>query len=396
MRASRQAIVVAAWEFRRYFKWKDQAIGLGFFLLVSILAFGASIVGGTKGRTVTVALAGIDVEAPAHGRLRFVTAPEDGPLRLAALRSGDVAGVLVRRPDGGYELTVEKDPRYLVELEAVLEEISRREKLRDAGLSEEDLERILQSTDVAVRFVDPEKERRGLAEKIAAGVFIVILLMAIFTSMAYLLTGITGEKQLRVTEAVVSAITPQAWIDGKILGIAAYSVVSVGNLVVGGLVLALAARLGTGFSLPSAAVRPGVLLALALFSVLGLLLWNAFFAAVASTIDDPNTSARSSLLFLPLLPVLMSLAVLRDPDSPLSIGLAVFPLTSAPALPIRLVLSDPGLLEIAAAVALLIVAIAFFRRLAGRIFEIGILLYGKEPTLPEIARWASARTSPRK
>jgi len=89
--------------------------------------------------------------------------------------------------------------------------------------------------------------------------------------------------------------------------------------------------------------------------------------------------------------VITCLAILRDPDSLVSRALALFPLTSAPALPVRLVLSDPGLLEIGASAALLLGAIWLTRRLAGRIFEVGMLLYGKEPTLPEIARWASAR-----
>jgi ABC-2 type transport system permease protein len=53
----------------------------------------------------------------------------------------------------------------------------------------------------------------------------------------------------------------------------------------------------------------------------------------------------------------------------------------------RLVLSDPGLPEIAASGALMVGAIWLMRRLAGRIFEVGMLLYGKEPTLREIGRW---------
>jgi ABC-2 type transport system permease protein len=224
-------------------------------------------------------------------------------------------------------------------------------------------------------------------------VFIGILLLAVFTSMAYIMTGIAGEKQLRVTESVVSAISPQAWIDGKVLGITGFALASVAGSVAGGLIVAVGARVATGFTLPAAAVRPGVILALSVFTLLGLLLWNSFFAAVASTMEDPNTSGRSSLLMLPALPVVMSIAILRDPDSLVSRILALCPLTSAPALPMRLVLSDPGLAEIGASVALLIGAIWLMRRLAGRIFEVGMLLYGKEPTLREIGRWAADRRS---
>jgi ABC-2 type transport system permease protein len=143
-------------------------------------------------------------------------------------------------------------------------------------------------------------------------------------------------------------------------------------------------------------VRPSVLFTLLATTALGLLLWNAFFAAVAATLDDPNTSSRSSLLMLPVIPVVLSLAVIRDPDSVIARVLALFPLTSAPALPMRQVLSDPGLVEIAASLALLAAAVWFTRRAAGRIFEIGMLMYGKEPTIPEMLRWARGGSDARR
>lgn len=394
MSHARQVLTVAGWEFRRYFKWKDQLIGIGLFLLIGFVWVGAAAVAGAKGRTITVALAGLEITAPPEGRIRFVTAPSDDSGRTAALQNGDVQGVLTRRPDGTFDLLVQKDPRYKAELTALLGESVRRERLSATGITPEGLELILAPAPLEVRFTNPATARRGTPEKIAAVVFIAILLMAVFTSMAYIMTGISGEKQLRVTESVVAAISPQAWIDGKVLGITAFSLASVGGSVVGGLIVALGAKLTTDFSLPVAAVRPGVVLTLIVFTLLGLLLWNSFFAAVASTMDDPNTSSRSSLLMLPALPVVMSLAVLRDPDSLVSRVLALCPLTSAPALPMRLVLSNPGLTEIGASVALLIAAIWLMRRFAGRIFEVGMLLYGKEPTLSEMARWASERRTP--
>jgi ABC-2 type transport system permease protein len=194
-----------------------------------------------------------------------------------------------------------------------------------------------------------------------------------------------------VTESVVSAISPQAWIDGKVLGITATALVSVANLIVGMAIIAITAQFASGFTWPAASLRPGVVLALFVYTVLGLLLWNAFFAAVAATVSDVYTSSRSSLVFLPLVPVVLSIAVLRDPDAVVARVLALFPLTSAPALPMRLVLSDPGLLEVGSSLALLAGAVWVMRRLAGRVFELGILMYGKEPTLPEMMRWAIER-----
>ena len=391
MSYARDVCIVAQWEFGRFFKWRDQFVSLTLFLLVSVVWAGAALVAGASGRTVTIALAGIEVPAPAGGRLQFVPAAPDDRTGTDALRRGDVQGVLSRRADGAFELLVTKDPRYRMELMVLLEEVVRRERLQASGVSSQALQRILAPVAFDVRFTNPVRERQGRAEKIAAGFCIGVMLIAVFISLANLLTGITGEKQLRVTESVVSAISPQAWIDGKVFGITATALAAVANLIVGMAIVALTAQFASGFTWPAASLRPGVVLALAVYTVLGLLLWNAFFAAVAATVSDVYTSSRSSLVFLPLVPVVLSIAVLRDPDALVARILALFPLTSSPALPMRLVLSDPGFVEVGCSLALLAGAVWIMRRMAGRIFELGILLYGKEPTLPEMMRWAIER-----
>jgi ABC-2 type transport system permease protein len=391
MSYARDVYILAQWEFGRFVKWKDQLISLALFLLVSGVWAGAALVAGASGRTVTIALAGIELHAPADGRFQFVPAARDDRQGTGALRRGDVQGALSRRADGAFELLVTKDPRYRSELAVLLDEVVRRERLEASGVSPQTLQRILAPVAVDVRFTNPVRERQGRSEKIAAGVCIGVMLIAVFIALANLLTGITGEKQLRVTESVVSAISPQAWIDGKVCGITATALVSVGNLIVGMAIIAAAAQFASGFAWPAAALRPGVILTLVVYTVLGLLLWNAFFAAVAATVSDVYTSSRSSLLFLPLVPVVLSIAVLRDPDAPVARILALFPLTSSPALPMRLVLSDPGLVEVGCSLALLLGAVWVMCLMAGRIFELGILMYGKEPTLPEMIRWATDR-----
>ena len=391
----RHALVIAGWEFRRYFKWRDQLLGLLFFLIIGGAGYIAGRVATSGERTMTVGVSGMDAAAitaaqRSIGRLRLAPAPD--PSRYAeALRDGALKGILTRGPDGTFALLVDKDPRYLPELEALLTDLVRQERLKTMGVTAEELQRILAPTKVDVQFTDPARARVGRGEQLLAGVVTGLTMLVLFIGMAYLLTGITGEKQLRVTESIVSIVPPQAWIDGKILGIGAYALVNMLHMMVGGLLVALAAKLAWGFTLPAAAVRPGVLLTLVAFSLLGLLLWNAVFAAFAATIDDPNTSARTSFMFVPVLFVGMAcFTVLRDPDSTVSRVLALFPLTSSSALPVRAILSNVGILEMAVSGGLLIVTIWLVRRVAGRIFEVGMLMYGKEPTLRELVHWIRA------
>ena len=388
MSHARLTWIVAAWEFRRYFKWKDQFLGLLIFVILAAVGYAVSRLAGGERRAMTIATSRIELAVPVDSRVRLIPAPEDRSARVGLLRDGEVQGILERQPDDSFELLVDKDPRYLPELQAIVAEHVRRERLAAARLSDVELARILSPPSLEVRFTDPERARTGKGEKVVAGVLQGLVLLALFTSMAYLLTGITGEKQLRVTESITAIIPPQAWIDGKILGICAYALATVANMVVGGILLAVVAKISWGFSIPAAAVRPAVILVFIVYSVLGLLLWNAFFAAFASTIDDPNTSTRTSIMFLPMLPVAMTISVLRDPDHIASRVLGLFPLTSPSAMPVRVILSNPGVAEIALSVALLGGTIWLMRRLAGRIFEVGMLMYGKEPTMKEMARWA--------
>lgn len=385
----RQALLVAGWEFRRYFKWKDQVAGLVIFGVLSLLGYGASRLA-TGGRTLTVAAVGIDLVAPEGGRLRVVAASPDSASQEALLDTGDVNGILLRRTDGTFELKVRKDPRFLPVLQAALADVVRRERMSSAGISEAQLAMIMAPPVLDVSFSDPTRQRTGRAERLVAGVFLFLVILAVFTSMAYLLTGITGEKQLRVTESITAIVPPQAWIDGKILGIGAYAMTTILNMMIGGALLAVVGKYAWGFAIPEVIVRPGVLLLLVAYSVLALAMWNAAFAAFASTIDDPNTSTRTSVMFLPMIPLVMTFGVLRDPDGLASRILSLVPLTSPSAMPIRVILSNPGAAEIAVSLALLAAMAWLFRRLAGRVFEVGMLMYGKEPSLREMWRWMTA------
>jgi len=134
--------------------------------------------------------------------------------------------------------------------------------------------------------------------------------------------------------------------------------------------------------------NPWVILVLIISSIGGFFFWNTFLAAIASTINDPNSSSRTSLLFLPLMPsVIGALIAFKQPTSLLSLIVTFLPITSPVVLPVRLVLSEVALWEAALALVLLIASTWFMRIAAGKIFRVGMLMYGKEPGLKEIMHW---------
>src|SRR5687767_656882 len=104
----RQVRLVAAWEFRRYFKWKDQLIGFMIFLGVGALSYGVGKLATGGRRTMTIATAGFAMSAPAGSRLTFAPAPDDTAERARQLVEGDIGGILTRRVDGSFDLYVKK------------------------------------------------------------------------------------------------------------------------------------------------------------------------------------------------------------------------------------------------------------------------------------------------
>jgi ABC-2 type transport system permease protein len=111
-------------------------------------------------------------------------------------------------------------------------------------------------------------------------------------------------------------------------------------------------------------------------------------AAFAATINDPNVSSRTTVLFLPLVPLIAgAIVTFKAPDSMLTRVLGLIPLTSPSALPVRIILTDVSIWEIALSLVVLFIATWSMRIVAGRIFRVGMLMYGKEPTLRELLRW---------
>ena len=88
---------------------------------------------------------------------------------------------------------------------------------------------------------------------------------------------------------------------------------------------------------------------------------------------------------MPFLSIILAVPVYLNPVGPVAVVLGIVPITSPVALPMRMVLADVAWWEIVSAVIALIISIWFIRRAAGRVFALGIMMHGKEPTWREMA-----------
>ena len=215
-----------------------------------------------------------------------------------------------------------------------------------------------------------------------------LMLFAVFNSFAYYFASITSEKQQRVCEQILSVLPAQVWIDGKIAGLTLYGAKSLLNVAVwaGVGLLAFGFTSGSMPDLSGLLPEAGVVLVVLLFALLGLLFWNSLLAAVASTIDDPNSSSRSSLMLLPIVPVVLVFFALDIASSPFMLAMSWFPPTAWAAMPARHVVEGVAAWELSASLLLMLASVYWVRGAAGRIFASGMLMYGKEPTLRDMTR----------
>jgi len=371
-------LTVASWEFNRFFKWKDVLSGLVWFVVIGVLSFfgtGWLLSDGTKTATVAVAdYGGIHPDSLTVPGVAFVAWSEDvqaeGVLRIRSIHDAD--------------LEIPSKRGWADALQSRLSELRRNALLADAGLDGGWYASLEAGAVLTTTYT--EAPARPRSASITAAVSVFLLLLAVFMGFAYQFTAITGEKTQRITEQVVSAISAQTWMDGKILGITGiclshvlmYALLSVGTTG------AVVFFTDGSFREAMATLDAGLVAVFLLFSLLGILMWNAFLAGVAATIDDPNSSQRSGLMLLPVLPVLFAFIAVLNPDTPAVAVMSLFPLTSPAVMPARMVLTQVPLWETALALFLLAATAWLFRLAAGRIFRIGMLMHGKEPTITEM------------
>lgn len=385
---------VAKWEFFRFFKWRDQLIGVLSLLVTSAIGFGV----------VKFARSSIDVDLAVVGLSETLKLPDDSPITVttslespeqlrAQLDEKRLDGILLITESGGkdseldVELIVRQQPGWVDELQQGLNDLKSRRAMARSSILPEQLQAILSPQALKITTTVPSKVSWG--DRVVAIGMGSLMMLVCFVGLSFFMVGITSEKQQRITEQIVSVISPQAWIDGKLIGLTGAAFASVATLLVGGLLIGAVVWLaGYEFSIPDSLSRWDLLPMFAILFLGGAVFWNCFFAAVSSIINDPNTSAKSGLLFLPMLPIAAGFMAIPQPDGNAIRVLSLLPGTSSTAMPIRLLLGEVAWWEIAICLLLLICGIWLLRVAAGRIFAAGIMLYGKEPTWLEVLRWA--------
>jgi ABC-2 type transport system permease protein len=200
--------------------------------------------------------------------------------------------------------------------------------------------------------------------------------------------AVLEEKNSRVMEVMLSSATSTELMAGKLIGVGAVGLTQIGIWIVMAGVYALPA-LAAGASTGEIRIAPLTLAAFALFFLFGYFLYSSIYAAVGAVITSEQEGQQ--LQFIILLPLIVAVfmmgPVMRAPDSPVAVWTSMVPFFSPVLMYVRIAVQPPPVWQIALSLVLLVVTIAGILILCARIYRIGILMYGKRPTLPEIVKW---------
>ena len=133
-----------------------------------------------------------------------------------------------------------------------------------------------------------------------------------------------------------------------------------------------------------------------LFFVLGYFVYASVYTAIAAPFN--NEQEATQFIMIPITLILAGFmvypAVMNNPNGSVAVGFSLFPFTSSLVMFLRTAVSEPPAWQILLSIAILIATTIGLAWFAGRIYRVGILMYGKKPTIPEILRWV--RYSPGK
>ena len=381
---------VARWEFLRFVKPNQLIVSFVIMLLMGGVGYTVSrLAQKSQNKPVTLAVInGAALGMTGRASAGSISMTPANATELAVLRDSLQArkldGILVVQSVDSARLIVRRDPPWRPQLDAYLAGLRREIRLKEAGLGQDRLASMLAPVSIATEY---QSGRDSRGARIAALIAVGIVMYGVFSSMAYMLVSVTAEKQLRVTEQVISAISPQTWIDGKIIGISGVALVNVLILILGAVVwiLGRSIALGTRFSLGS--IEPVAFFWILLFALLGFMFWLSVFGAIAATIDDPNSSTRGPLMFLPIMFSVAGFLVVKIPDSTFAKVTGLLPITSSAVMPARVGMTEVPFWELALSALLLAGGALLARRAAGKIFAIAMLMYGKEPSWRDMKRW---------
>ena len=304
-------------------------------------------------------------------------------------------------------------------IEDLINSTLRNRELIANGINPSEFEKLNNAVKIENTIDTEEGSKKGFAEisyivSFACGLLIYIMMMSYGTQV---MRGVAEEKTNRISEVVISSVRPFQLMMGKILGIGA---VGLTQFVIW-IILMLTMQMAIPLFFPEvmnqmnntsqisnenvstiaetlqgiSSLPIGKIIFYFLFYfLLGYLTYASIFAAIGSVASEDQQEAQQLVLPV-LMPIILGFVIMTNavdnPNSTIAVFASIFPLTSPIVMMGRITYEIP-LWQMALSMSLLIFSFMFFTWIAGKIYRIGILMYGKKISWKEMIKWAFVKS----
>ena len=281
------------------------------------------------------------------------------------------------------------------QIERRLNSAVRRQRLIAGGVKDQDVDALSKSVDVKTYPVN-EKGQEG-AEDSGAG-FAMVFIIAFLIYITVLLYGqvvlgaIVEEKETRIAEILFSSVRPFHLMLGKLIGVSlmaltqmAIWVAAFGAIAI--YVLPQLAASGKDVSLPH--LPPLFFVYFFMFFGLGYFIYATIYVLVGSMVTTTQEGGQMAMpvVFLLMAGLYLAFPVIRAPNSSFAFWVSMVPFFAPITMLVRIVSQQPPFWQIALSFGIGCVTVVLLLWLASRIYRIGMLMYGKKATIPEVVRW---------
>jgi len=218
---------------------------------------------------------------------------------------------------------------------------------------------------------------------------------------AQVMSSVIEEKTSRIIEVLVSSLTPFQLLMGKVIGVGAVGLLQLaiwsgtGFYITSALnsrsASAMAAggadAVQAGFSMPN--VTPDLIAVILVFFLLGFFFYSALYAAIGSMCGTQQEAqqAATPVTMTVVIAMICMFSLINEPSGTLAKVLTLIPFFTPLVIPVRYAIAPLPLGEVALGVAIMLTGILAVVWVGARIYRIGILSYGKKPSLRELVRW---------
>jgi ABC-2 type transport system permease protein len=278
-------------------------------------------------------------------------------------------------------------------LESALNHAISAERLNARGMSKADVDAIMKAVSVDTLQVDKAGKE---VKSSGMGSYLKGYIMALMLSMTTMIYGmnvarsIIQEKTSRIFEVMLASVKASDLLAGKLIGIGAVGLTQLAIWIVAGVAIATfpaAALVLSGTLSIHFSWSEGILFAI--YFLLGYLLYASLFAGLAASCE----TEQELQMYTPLaaVPIWLSFSliwlIINNPNSIWSIAASLFPATAPIIMMLRMGAQRPPDWQFAVSIVIMILSVWAVLWVSARLYRVGILMYGKRATLPELLRW---------